>query len=288
MLIRTDEHPPITQKSQVGRHGCLQLRFGYHNPYTTMPQSYSRPPLQVMRAIPDASGCLCIYMLSPTGGVVQRDHYDINIVLEAGAHALVTTIAATKVYKMPDAYAAQTINIEVQEGAILEYIPDALILFRDADLRQTLNVTLHPGALCILQDIVMGGRAARNEHLEFRRFQNRIQVEDEQGLLLLDSVDYAPQSGDLHQIGLLDGYICWASWYLLGDLMQWGISAAEFCQMHHEIKSPYATGSLSTLYRNGLTARMVSQRLDVIDQTFERLRFTFRQAIQRPYSHLRK
>lgn len=272
------------QTTRVGRHGCLRLRFAQN----AMPESYFQAPLQVMRAIPDESGCLCVYILSPTGGVVQRDKYEINIVLEAGAHALVTTIAATKVYKMPDACAEQIINIEVHEGAILEYVPDALILFRDADLHQHMNVTLYPGALCIVQDIVMGGRAARDERMQFRRFVNRIHVEDELGLLLLDAMDYRPQPDGLNRIGLLDGYICWASWYLLGDLAQWKLDAAAFCQAHHEIASPHALGSLSPLYRNGLVARMVSSRLESIDHAFEHLRCAFRQAIQRPYSSLRK
>jgi urease accessory protein len=278
----------IRQTNSVGRHGELSLRFDSFAGRTRMKESFFRTPLQVMKAIPDSSDCLCIYMLSPTGGVVQGDKYDIRIHLEAGSHALITTIAANKVYRMPEGCAEQSIQIEVETGAILEYVPDALILFEDSDLRQDMRVKLHEGALCILQDIVMGGRLARQEILKFRSFQNQIRVEDSKGLLLLDSLHFQPKADDLAKIGLLDNFPCWASWYLLGDLAAWGMDAEAFCQSNQEINSPHGIGSISSLYRNGLSARVLSHRLEMIEQVFENLRLAFRQSIHRSSNRLRK
>ena len=288
MIIAGEPTSTSMQQTTVGRHGALNLRFALQGEQTTLPESYFKTPLQVMRAIPDAADCLCVYILSPTGGIVQRDKYDIRIVLEPGTHALITTIAATKVYKMPDACAEQTVHIEVQDGAILEYVPDALILFKNSELHQDLKIHLHDGALCILQDIVMGGRAARQELLQFRRFVNRIQVEDERGLLLLDTMDFAPQPDDLEKIGLLDNFACWASWYLLGDLDAWSLNAKDFCNTHHDVAISDTLFGISTLYRNGLVARMLSNRLEHIHNTFENLRCAYRQLINRPYSDLRR
>jgi urease accessory protein len=274
--------------NHIGRHGELRLSFDTFAGKTRMKESFSRIPLQIMRAIPDSANCLAVYMLSPTGGIVQADGYSIKITLEAGSHALITTIAANKVYKMPSEHAEQCIEIEVHEGAILEYVPDALILFEDADLHQTLRLRLHDGALCILQDSVMSGRLARQEFLQFRRFKNQIRVEDSCGLLLFDSIDLRPSPDDLQKLGLLDGFAAWGSWYLLGDLAAWGIDAAAFCQANQELSNPHGIGSISRLYRNGLSARFLSNRLEFIDKHFEGLRKGFREAIQRPYTALRK
>lgn len=278
----------MQKSNHIGRHGELRLSFDTFAGKTRMKESYSRIPLQIMRAIPDSADCLAVYMLSPTGGIVQADRYAIKITLEAGSHALLTTIAANKVYKMPAEHAEQCIEIEVHEGAILEYVPDALILFEDADLHQSLNVKLHEGALCILQDSVMAGRVARQEFLQFRRFKNQIRVEDKAGLLLFDSIDLQPKPEDLQKIGLLDGFPCWSSWYLLGDFAAWGIDAAAFCQSNQEFSSPHGIGSISRLYRNGLSARFLSNRLEFIEKQSEALRKAFREAIQRPYTALRK
>lgn len=113
-------------------------------------------------------GCAVVYILTPTGDVVGGDHYDIKIQIQPGAHALVTTLVATKVYRMPDDHAAQHITIDVMEGATLEFVPDATILFQDADLRQQIDVIIGNGALVLFQDSVVPGRRAFGESLNFR------------------------------------------------------------------------------------------------------------------------
>ncbi len=245
---------------RAARSGELRLGFARRGDHSIMCDSFFRTPLQVMQAITDAAGCACVYMLSPTGGVVQGDRYDIQIRVEAEAHALVTTLAATKVYRMPDERAVQQVTIEVMPGAVLEYIPDAAILFEDADFEQAIDVYLHEGALLMIQDSVMPGRLARGEVLRFRRFLNRLTVRDTRGLLLHERQDIRPRELDLQQIGLLEGYRCWSSWYLLGDLARIGLDAPAFCEAQSAALEENAAllGSASTLYRDGVALRLLA------------------------------
>lgn len=258
-----------------------------------MVENYFRTPLQVMRAIHHYDDlALSVYMLSPTGGVVQGDEYLINLTAEADTHALVTTQAATKVYRMPERGATQCVNIEVGTNAVVEYLPDAVILFGGADLTQETHVTLKPGALFMMQEIVMPGRLARGEVLNFKRYKNRVVVRDTRGLLLYDSADYVPQPEDAARLGVLDGAgPCWGSWYLLGDFAAWDASPAAFCAAHHEaINSwPDALGGLSVLHRDGLTARVVARTLAPIYAVFSMLWQSARSEImRRPAGVIRK
>ncbi len=214
----------------TGRRGELRLRFALQATTTVLAEKYFHTPLQVMRPIYDSAGVLCVYLLSPTGGIVQGDDYCTDLMLEPGTHALLTTQAATKVYRMPERGANQIVHIEVQENAILEYLPDAVILFKDADLVQEINITLRPGALLIFQDMVMPGRLARGEVLQFRRYANRLTVRDTAGLILYDNVDYQPAENDARRIGLFDSCPCWGGWYLIGDLQRIHLDAEAFCQ----------------------------------------------------------
>jgi urease accessory protein len=243
-----------------------------------------------MRAIPDAAGCLCVYLLSPTGGVVQGDRYNIHINVGEGTHALFTTQSATKVYRMPEDCAEQTVRINVEQGAVFEFVPDAAILFADADLRQSIEMTLHPGALALIYEIVMPGRLARGEHLRFRRYANRITVRDDTGLLLYDAAQIEPARDNLNTIGRLEDYACWGSAYLLGDLSAWKINATAFCESHHDIlEREGAIGGMSALYRDGLCARMLSKRLETIYAAFNDLRQKMRtQYLGLPHAPLRK
>ncbi len=273
------------------RRGELRLRFACRADQTVLAEHYFKPPLQVMRAIPDQAGCAYVYLLSPTGGVVQGDEYVIDVNVEAGAHALITTQAATKVYRMPDRPATQTVTINVGVNAVLEYVPDPTILFEDADFRQTITITLQPGAVLILHDIVMPGRLARGEVMRFRRYANRLTVRDAAGLLLYEPVNFEPLPGDEHRLGLLDGFACWGSWYLLGDLVRIGVSAEAFCseQQAHWTDLTDAAGCLSPLHRNGIGARLISHYVSPISAAFERLRQCVRaDFLQLPAAPLRK
>lgn len=274
----------------VGRNGELRLTFAQRAGKTALVENYARPPLQVMRSIPDAAGCLCTYLLSPTGGVVQNDHYAIDIQVGEGAHALFTTQSATKVYKMPEGCAEQVIRIDVGANAIFEFVPDAVILFADSDLRQHIEVTLHPGALALIFEIVLPGRFARGEHLAFRHYANRIVARDADGLLLYDAADICPERDGLNGTGRLEGYICWGSAYLVGDLARYHIDAAAFCAAHREtVDRDSALGGLTPLYRNGLMARVVSKRLETIYAAFHDLCGLIRtQYMGLPHAQLRK
>lgn len=261
----------------VGRNGELRLTFAQRAGRTVMTENYSRPPLQVMKAITDGAGCLNVYLLSPTGGVVQGDRYAIRIDVGANAHALFTTQAATKVYRMPNGCAEQTIRIEVQAGAVFEFVPDAAILFADADLSQQIEVTLHEGALLFLHEIVLPGRIARGERLQFRRYRNRVTVRDGEGLLLHDAATIQPSlpygGQDMDASGVLEGYTAWGSAYLLGDLAGRGIDAEAFCASHQDLfKMDEGIGALSPLYRNGVGARVIARRLETVYAAFHGLR----------------
>ncbi len=269
----------------------LHLTFEQRADATTaLAENYSRPPLQVMHPIPDAAGCLCVYLLSPTGGVVQGDRYRIDICAGEGTHALFTTQSATKVYRMPQGYAEQTVNIEVGRDAIFEFLPDAVILFGDAELRQHLSVRLHPGAVALLFEIVMPGRTAHGEHLRFRRYSNRVVVHDAAGLLLFDNADIQPVHSDLTTVGKLEGYTCWGSAYLVGDLKKHNVNTAAFCETHrHVLEREGAIGSITPLYRDGLCARMLSERLESIYKAFYELQSIIRtQSLGLPDAPLRK
>jgi urease accessory protein len=259
----------------IGRDGELRLAFAQRGGSTVLTENYSRPPLQVMRAIRDNAGCLCVYLLSPTGGVVQGDRYTIQIKVGAEAHALFTTQAATKVYRMPQDCAEQVIHIEVESGAVCEFVPDAAILFADADFRQRIEVRLRPGALLIMHEVVMGGRLARGECLQFRRYANRLIVRDDAGLLLYDSAVIEPAREDLTAIGRLEGHPCWGSAYVIGDLGARGIDEAAFCAAHQPLFEG-KLGGLSPLHRNGISARMLSDQVESIYTVFHALRALIR------------
>lgn len=264
----------------IGREGELRLSFTRREDRTILSEQYSRPPLQMMRAIPDIGGILCVYLLSPTGGIVQGDRYRIDLHIGDGARALFTTQSATKIYRMPDGCAEQVSRIDVGRGAFFEYVPDAAILFAEADYHQRTEVSVGEGALVLLYDIIMPGRLARGERFAFRRLVNRTIVSDADGLLLYESFTLEPANFDLDMSGRLEGYSCWGSATLLGDFQAWGLDGealvSEFAPMLGNLNWQEGIGGVSLLARGGLTARVISHRLETIYTLFSQIRLCVR------------
>ena len=199
----------------AARHGALRLAFDKRGERTVMTEQYSHAPLRVIRPIGHASGAALAYVLSPTGGVLHGDRYEVSIRVGVGAHAVYTTQAATKVYGMTGEGATHRTRIHVEEGGLLECVPDPLILYADSDFTQEVDVTLDEGARLVYQEIVVPGRVARGERLAFRQFTTRLTVRDGAGTLLHERATL--RGGEsLDRLGALDGFTCWGSWYCLG------------------------------------------------------------------------
>ena len=262
----------ISERHPTGRHGKLKLSFAKQHGRTTMTESFFRVPLQVMKPYHDESGCLCLYLLSPTGGIVQGDDYQIEVHLSKETHVLLTTQAATKVYGMPRHAARQHIHFHVGENALLEYLPDPTILFREANFDQRMHLFLARGAKAVVQEIIMPGRLARGEVLAFTQYRAHFEASDEKGMLLYDAFCLQPtHTPNLTSLGVLEEYPCWGGLYLLGNLelthQEWeGLCerADSFLNQRGE-----SIGGLSRLHRNGIAIRMVAHHAQTIQSAFQ-------------------
>ena len=257
--------------SSAGRHGELKLAFEQRNNRTVMTENFFRVPLQVMKPHYDESGCACVYLLSPTGGVVQGDNYQIDGTLAPDTHVTLTTQAATKVYAMPRHGATQSIQFRIGENAVFEYLPDSTILFQDANFSQGISLFLERGAKAALQEIVMPGRLARGETLVFTQYQSRMEAADSNGVLLHDTCRIQPKHQSyLTEPGVLEEYACWGSWYLVGDfeMPQW----EALCRFAEPLlnQPPKSIGGLSQLHRGGIAIRMLAHNAGAIQSAFQK------------------
>jgi urease accessory protein len=199
----------------TARHGKLRLGFERRADRTVLVEQYSHAPLRVMRPIGHASGAALVYVLSPTGGVLHGDEYDVSIQVGPDAHAVFTTQAATKVYGMTRQGATQATRIHVEAGGLLEYRPDPVILYANSDYTQSVDITLDDGARLVYHDVVVPGRAAHGERLAFRQFTTRLTVRGPDGVVAHERTSLQPDDA-FDGVGALDGFTCWGSWYCLG------------------------------------------------------------------------
>ena len=145
-------------------HGSLNLVFAKASNTTQIISNSVRSPLKVQRPFyPEGRDVCHSVILHTAGGIVGGDRLSLNFQMQPQAHALITTAAAGKVYRSNGLEAQQTIQIQVDTGACLEWLPQETIVFNGAIYRQDLRVELAPGASWLSWEITRFGRSARGE-----------------------------------------------------------------------------------------------------------------------------
>ena len=157
---------------ESGKKGILQLELeeDVEIKKTVIKEHYAKVPLFIQRALyseESIPSMAYIYVISPSGGILQGDRYRIGIKLSNNAYAHITTQGATRIYKMEKDYARQMIDIVVEEGCYCEYIPDQIIPYANSRFYQLTNLKVHENATMIYSEILVPGRVASGEKFEY-------------------------------------------------------------------------------------------------------------------------
>ena len=152
--------------SSIGWKADLELVFESKNNGTALVRTQHHGPLLVQKPFyPEGAHCCHAYIIHPPGGIVGGDSLNMNTEIRSNAHALLTTPAATKFYRSncQNAFQNQTFNLD--ENAILEWLPQETILFEGARLRRLTRVDVSPGARLLAGEMLVFGRTARGVRL---------------------------------------------------------------------------------------------------------------------------
>ncbi|HEY7543106.1 MAG TPA: urease accessory protein UreD [Methylomirabilota bacterium] len=171
---------------RVGRDGALRLHFERRGSETVVAGCRFTLPLQVLAPVALDDPAAVVSILNPTGGLVGGDRLAIDIHARAGAHAVLTTPSATRVYRAEGEPTVQTVRLSIGPHAIVEWVPDHTIPFAGSALRQAIDVELDETASLILVDAFAAGRVAAGEAWRFARLESAISVCDPNGWVLHD------------------------------------------------------------------------------------------------------
>ena len=157
---------------KTGKIGILRLKLEKDSikKKTIIKMKYCRVPLYVQRALyleESIPSMAYIYIISPSGGILQGDRYRIDITLDKNSYAHITTQTATRIYKMERDFGTQMINIVVNDGCYFEYIPEQIIPFRDSKFYQEVDLNVHENATMVYSEIIVPGRVASGEVFEY-------------------------------------------------------------------------------------------------------------------------
>lgn len=280
---------------KAGKIGALLLRLEGDPTIkkTVIREQYCKVPLFIQRAMyleETLPAMAYVYIISPSGGILQGDRYRIDITLSNNAFAHVTTQSATRIYKMERNFATQMVNVVVEEGSYFEYIPDQIIPFRNSRFYQAVELNVHDNATMIYSEMLVPGRVASGESFEYDICYIKTIARNQVGRLrFMDVIKLEPKKEDLRVEGILGKFDVVGTVYII---------TREFYikDLQQEINAKIAglegalSGGASILpAKQGIIVRILGKTAgDVRNMIFEALRISRNQIIGASFSGIRK
>ncbi|MGY6696150.1 MAG: urease accessory protein UreD [Roseinatronobacter sp.] len=109
--------------------------------------------------------------LNTSGGLTGGDTLEYSLSIGPDADVSATTQTAERIYRSTSGAAQMNVTMHVAAGAHLDWLPQETILFDKAHARRKTEISLAPGASCLMAETLILGRAAMGETvntLDFR------------------------------------------------------------------------------------------------------------------------
>jgi urease accessory protein len=206
---------------KAGKIGALTLRLEQNreNGKTVVKEQYSKVPLFTQRALyleESIPSMAYMYIISPSGGILQGDRYRMDITLKDNAYAHITTQGATRIYRMEKNYATQIVNIIVDDGCYFEFVPDQIIPYRDSRFYQKVNLNIHDNATMMYAEMIVPGRVASGESYEYDICYMKASAKNQNNVLrFIDVAVLQPKKRSLNILGILGNFSVVGNMYIL-------------------------------------------------------------------------
>ncbi|RZJ11216.1 MAG: urease accessory protein UreD [Rubrivivax sp.] len=134
-------------------------------------------PLRLLKTLyPEGERIAHAVLVHPPGGLVGGDRLDIQLDVQAGAHLLVTTPAATRFYRSKAGEAAQVVHATVGEGARLEWVPQETLAYPACIARNEVKLSLAPGASVFATEVLGLGLPAAAQPFDTGRLLQHLEI----------------------------------------------------------------------------------------------------------------
>ena len=199
---------PQMDVGKTGKIGFLKLTLESDSQRnkTIITEQLSRVPLYVQKALyydETIPSMAHLFILSPSGGVLQGDRYRTDIELKNGAISHITTQGATRMYKMNSNYATQMINLNVGKNCYLEFLPEQLIPYKNSRYYQKATFKIDDSATLVYSETIVPGRVAMGELFDYDVCcLKTLCYDDKQEMKFHDNCILEPKKQTMNSLGI--------------------------------------------------------------------------------------
>lgn len=155
----------------------------------------------------DTDGVPCFYLMQLGGGYVENEKFRTFVHMKEDSRAIVTTQAATKIYKcMNNLPSYQKNEFILEDNASLEYISDSVILYRDAMFRQESEVRMKDTSSLVYTDGITSGWSPDGEKFKYSSVQMKLKIYVNDKPVMLDNLKLDPRVDKMNSLGFMEEY----------------------------------------------------------------------------------
>jgi urease accessory protein len=170
--------------------GSAHLTFTRTGAGTVLTRAFATSPAKLIETRRRGQACW-VYAATLGGGFVGGDHLRLRADVTAGARALLTTQASTKVYRSLRP-SRQSLIANVEADALLLVVPEPVVCFADAHFTQAQRYDLHTDASLVMVDWMTSGRHAAGERWAFSRYESRFDIRRADRRIFFDALVLEP------------------------------------------------------------------------------------------------
>lgn len=175
-MSHTGAQPSATPAKQPWR-ARLSLELERVGAATVLVRRSHEGPLCVQRPhYADGDSACQVILLHPPGGLVGGDELQVDAQVGPGAHALLTTPAAGKLYRTDAMPCVQRVRLRAAPGSRLEWLPQESIAFDGAIAELSTRIELEGDARLLAWELTCLGRPACGERFERGRLRVRFEI----------------------------------------------------------------------------------------------------------------
>ncbi|WP_244935564.1 urease accessory protein UreD [Paenibacillus glycanilyticus] len=251
------------REERAVRNSVLRASFHFTEGATRLSDKYHTSPIKIAKSFP-LQEQLAVIVMDSSPGLLAGDRYEMEWQAHDFSHAYITTQSYMKVHPSPldggavGSSICQTFRLGPE--AVIEHMPEPVMLFKDARLRSETNVYLESGAVWMQADILCPGRTLRQEKFQYGEFRNSLSVYCKDELIFAQRQRIVPSEHKLAAPGCWEEMTHMATFCLFTDRL----TASQIASMKELIQELPEYGShpvvigLSDTHRYGLVAAAAS------------------------------
>lgn len=215
-----DKNTPQMDVGKTGKVGYLtvDMKFDTSKKKTIITKQKSQVPLYLQKALhydSDYPSMAHLFVLSPSGGILQGDRYRLDVRLENNAISHVTTQGATRIYKMDSNFATHMINLNVRNNSYLEFIPEQLIPYSNSRYYQKACLNVDASSTLLYSETVVPGRVAMGEFFDYEIcYLKSIGIEDK-NIKFCDSCLMNPKEQKVESLSMFGNHTILSTVYII-------------------------------------------------------------------------